>query len=262
MLKTRYSWKTTISKDIIPEWECPHCKKGILNIVKDSFHINETLISKTSHKHEDWDPSWIEGHFWWELICNNSNCKGITIIAGNMWVEEIMEEEFELNYENYLIPTFFKPALDIIPLHSDIPKVIRKTIESSFELFWIDLASAANKIRIAIELILDEKRVEKSLIRKNKRVYHTLHKRIEIFKQQQEEEAKLLLAIKWIWNDWSHSKTQLTKDDLLDAYEILEYVLDKIFERKTQKQTILKLSKAINKRKGPIRKKPIKRIEI
>ena len=57
-----------------------------------------------------------------------------------------------------------------------------------------------------------------------------------------------LLAIKWIGNEGSHPEKSLTKNDVIDLYEILEHVLSELFENKSK--TILAKAKKINKAKG------------
>ena len=56
-----------------------------------------------------------------------------------------------------------------------------------------------------------------------------------------------LMAIKWIGNDGSHYK-KITKEDILDAFKILEYCLNKIYVK--EEEEIKKLAKKINTIKG------------
>ena len=66
------------------------------------------------------------------------------------------------------------------------------------------------------------------------------------------------MAIKWIGNFGSHASDLLTKDDVLDAYEILELVISKLYEREDSIR-VKKLSKDIVKRKKPLGIKRIKK---
>ena len=56
------------------------------------------------------------------------------------------------------------------------------------------------------------------------------------------------MAIKWIGNIGSHSTENLKKEDCLDAFEMLEHVLYKLYQIEAKKLTSLK--NIINKRKG------------
>lgn len=68
---------------------------------------------------------------------------------------------------------------------------------------------------------------------------YTLHKRIERFKIKNPEQAESLMAIKWIGNSGSHTNRSLTKDDILDSFEILEHVTTKLYETDTKRITQL-----------------------
>ncbi|MCG2787057.1 MAG: DUF4145 domain-containing protein [Anaerolineae bacterium] len=76
-----------------------------------------------------------------------------------------------------------------------------------------------------------------------------MHDRIVDFEKSKPEIAQKLFAIKWLGNDGSHS-ANMTKNDVLDAYEILEIILDDLFVgyRKLIDQKIT----LINERKKPL----------
>jgi hypothetical protein len=76
----------------------------------------------------------------------------------------------------------------------------------------------------------------------------SLHERIGILKLRAASVVDALLAIKWVGNAGSHLG-QLTRDDVFDAFDILETVLDDLFVR--NRATTQKLIRDINKRKGP-----------
>ncbi|TLX23535.1 DUF4145 domain-containing protein [Chryseobacterium indologenes] len=61
------------------------------------------------------------------------------------------------------------------------------------------------------------------------------------------------MAIKWIGNYGSHSSDTISKDDLLDSYEILEHVTENLYGK--QLQRIERISKIINKKKKPLNTK-------
>lgn len=59
------------------------------------------------------------------------------------------------------------------------------------------------------------------------------------------------MAVKWIENFGSHSSKILSADDILDGFEILHLVIEMLYEKDSDQ--IKKLSKKINKRRGPIK---------
>jgi hypothetical protein len=97
---------------------------------------------------------------------------------------------------------------------------------------------------------MDSKKIAKSYLDGNKRKEYKLHNRIELFKTSNPEEADSLMAIKWIGNSGSHKSDVLTKDDILDGFEILDHVTTKLYE--TESKKIKKLREQINKRRKPI----------
>ena len=57
----------------------------------------------------------------------------------------------------------------------------------------------------------------------------------------------------WLGNAGSHSNHEVTLDDVMDAYEMMEAVLTQLYEPKGD--SVKKLVKEINKKKGPARLK-------
>ena len=82
--------------------------------------------------------------------------------------------------------------------------------------------------------------------RHHKRVGLPLHARIIEYRKKNQQLADLLLAVKWIGNSGSHD-SKITKDDTLDAYRILEYVLTKLYSN--NETELIKMATQINKMK-------------
>lgn len=59
----------------------------------------------------------------------------------------------------------------------------------------------------------------------------------------------MILAIKWLGNAGSHSRSKISFDDVLDAYEFLEHILQEVYVQKTKK--LKARAKEVNKKKGP-----------
>ena len=255
----RSIWKNHFKKNEIPEWNCPTCKKGILKGDEKNFIISEDSETIKNYSWEDWEEFFRKGVFCGTLKCNNSNCDENVAIIGEMSVieESFYAEEVDDVIETYtelLKPKLFIPSLEIFTLIESIPENIKYQIKEAFSLFFTDNSSCANKIRIVVELIMDEFKIQKVTIgndRKRRKI--SLHHRIEKFKLKYPYEGEFLMAIKWIGNTGSHSVEQLTKDDTLDGFEMLEHVIYKLYEIETKKINLLK--KKINERKGAIKKR-------
>jgi Domain of unknown function (DUF4145) len=146
-----------------------------------------------------------------------------------------------------LTPEYFYPSLDIFPIPSTCPESVAKEIKLSFQLFFCSPAASANHIRKSIENVLTDKGVKRFGISKNerKRTFINLNNRINIYKSKNPSVADYMLAIKWIGNEGSHG--DLSRDDVLDAYDILEIMLDELYVG--HGKAVKKKISMINKRK-------------
>ncbi|MDO9209663.1 MAG: DUF4145 domain-containing protein, partial [Deltaproteobacteria bacterium] len=110
----------------------------------------------------------------------------------------------------------------------------------SFALAWQDFSSAGNKVRVAIEDLIEE--LSPGLNGK-------LHNKLEAFKKVNPEVADMLMAVKWIGNAGSHT-SDLKECDLAVAYQVMEEVLRKLYGRD---QLLKAIVGKINLDKKPIR---------
>jgi len=241
----------TFNRKIWLNWKtrkpCPNCETGVLiPQTKKGLMKFETSYSKEMNSYGGFN--YTEYIFAINLKC--SNCNEIIVVSGKMVEENYPEDEREEIQRN-IIPISFIPAPKIISIPKSCPKSISKLLNSSFELYWLDISSCANKIRISIEVLLTELKVNKTKIVNSKRKNLTLHERILLYQHVNHEVVDYLLAIKWIGNAGSHF-TDITKENILDAYELLEYSLEILYNDKKKK--LVKMSKEINKKKKPIKK--------
>lgn len=234
-------------------WQCPTCSNGYLVIEKDTFRSRETAISQKGHKHYAWEPEWVSLIYSCMLKCTNGNCSERVASSGHGSLDWDIEEDEngipEQIYTEYFEPYYFYPPLKIITIPKNVPEDITTQLDKSFELFFSSPSASVNHARSALELMLTHLKVPKTTINnRNKRVKISLHNRIEKLAKQHIEFKELLLAIKWIGNEGSHPEKNLTKNDVIDLYEILEHVLAELFDNKSK--TILAKAKKINKAKG------------
>lgn len=172
--------------------------------------------------------------------------------VGGYYVDNDGHEQFHEEEIDHYTVKCISPPINIIPIHKEYPKLMKEILKLSFLLFWVDISSCANKIRIAIEILLNDRNIKKTITnRMGKRVKLSLHKRIEHCPD--DKVKSLLLAIKWIGNDGSHNNDHLEIDDVLDAYQFIDKVLDILYIKSDEQ--LLSKSKLINKMKKPIGKK-------
>jgi hypothetical protein len=239
-------------------WLCPGCQRTMLVLEEGSFHQGETGASIESMKHEASEASWLDGRFTTLLRCGA--CRGVIGVLGTYRLEERMyydpEGRTAADYTTYYRPQFFTDAPHIIPILEEVPSEVGAELKASFQQFWGDSESCANHIRSVVELILTAKRVPKTSGRGGRSPKRggrlTLHARIERFGETAPGVADQMMAIKWIGNAGSHSQA-ITRDDLLDGYDLMAVVLNELFVRSERR--IGALSRAINRQRGPRSKK-------
>lgn len=246
-----------ITKAKPPQWPCPRCGRSVLGIVGKTFSEDEGADSKKAHSHEAWDPNWISKRFSCLLKCTNSTCGEVVSCVGEGSVEEDYGYDFDgaltQEYIEWFKPMYFHPPLVMMDIPSNAPDEVVQELKASFSLFHSNANAAANCARMAIEALLTSLGVNRFSNAGGQRKPIALHHRIESLPNKFSEARDLLKAVKWIGNHGSHSGKQVTTEALMDAYDLLEAVLEELYSKKRQR--IKKVAKAVNKRKGPRRMK-------
>lgn len=251
----RRLYKLPFVKDKGADWVCPNCKKGVLRIVKDSFRSFEVRNSREAHDHEAWDPDWVNYTYSCMLQCNNDQCKENVASAGTGGVDlDVIfgkDGEPEQSWEDFFRPKFFEPPLSIIDIPHECPASVSEPLQESFRLFFCSHPAASNNVRIALEALLTELGVKRFVVNNSKRKFLNLHTRIGLLTAKHGDLKDLLFAIKWLGNAGSHADSEVTLDDVMDAYELIDHVLQELYAQKAKK--VKALAKRVNKKKGPAR---------
>lgn len=211
-----------------PAYPCVICQKGSLVLVKNSLRFKEDAESANSHKHEGFDWDWVSYTFTAWAQCTHPSCKQEYALSGVGGIEPQMNEEGEFVFEDYFLPKSCNPMPDIIEFPPKCPNDVIKELRTAFTVFWINNAACASRLRVALELLMTHLGVPKSKqIKSGKLLDMSLHDRIDAFAQKETPIGTQLMALKWLGNTASHDSTVET-DDLLDAFEIMEYALKEI----------------------------------
>lgn len=229
----------------------------------DKFIKAESANTKKWKNEEYWEPGNADVRFTCVLTCTNDFCREDVICSGM----EIYQFEVEFHradpsdptdfdevfdyFRPHLKPMLFIPHLVLFEIPSSIGKEIQSQINLSFSHFFFDSSAASNALRTALELIMDERGVSKIPIGKTRR--NSLHKRIEEFGKLEPELKPFLEAAKWIGNAGSHS-SHLSREDILDGYEMLEHVLDELYvkpDKMNKLKTLTLKAQEINIAKKP-----------
>ncbi|MEK6476831.1 DUF4145 domain-containing protein [Catalinimonas sp. 4WD22] len=246
----------------IPHWKCPTCNSATLI-------LENQIIEKPSSEAQNFPKEYyneytgnnepypdiedfpgLNGRFSFFLRCPNITCKEHVQVSGVMNSEfYYYNEEYSHELVNCYCPKYIDPPIHIINIHENYPERIKNILTDSFLLYWIDNSACANKIRTAIEFILDEIKIQKRVLNKKKKYEKlSLHKRIEILEKKDKKTSSYLMSIKWIGNSGSHLDT-LTNTNVLDAYELLDKALNRLFVK--DEERLESLSKKINRMKKP-----------
>lgn len=249
----RQPYELSFTADQLPDWTCPACQKAILVLSQDSFHFTETAASSRAHQDDNWEPEWIEYVYTCQLKCPNSACGELVVSCGNGSVdcyEGYDDDGYPVQmWADRFTPKFFYPNLKMFKIPSKTPDGVVDELDQSFTLLFANPSSASNHVRIAVEDILTALRVKRYRVIRGSRRVISLHERITLMPTKYDGIRGLLLAVKWLGNAGSHSAQSVTLDDVLDAYEIMEVILEELYA--TRKRAATSLAKMINRKRGP-----------
>lgn len=217
----------------MPAWPCPICLTGHAEMDAKSLRYEKTAPSRAQHNEDAWDPEWTEYVFtcWGE--CSNRWCKQRFAIAGAGGVQLYYDDDGEQEVSRHFTPLYCNPMPRIIDLPRGCPDEVQNELEAAFQLFWSNRKASANRIRAAIEALLDYLRVQRRQKAKTGKFRDlTLHERLEILSRRDKIAGGHLMALKWLGNSGSHNR-DVTREDLFDAFELFEHALEELIERRS-----------------------------
>ena len=231
-------------------WLCGRCQSGHIRRNPNAWFEEATADTLRARDHDAWEPDWDRLRFIGLFRCDNPACLDPVSVCG-----VLHNEHFQVGPTEYDVTTTYwvssiSPAPIPFPIGDAIPEDVAVRLRSAAGLLWSDHDAAANKIRQAVEAMLDERRVKK-FPRTGPRVSIALHRRIQDFAAINPSAADHLLAIKWIGNAGSHVGG-LSREDVLDALDLMEVALEEIYIG--HRRAILKKAKKINTTKKPLGK--------
>lgn len=242
----------SLTENFCPPWPCPTCKRGVFTLHPKALIAKETIESQRAQHHPEWDPDWTSYVFTAWAQCNNPACKEECAIGGTGGLEPEYDEDGGFSFSTYYTPKFCSPMPEIIEIPEKCPNEVKRELRAGFSLFWADRGAAANRVRIALERLLDYLGIPNQETKGTRIVELTLHKRIESFATKEPTMALHLMALKWLGNTGSH-EGKVAKNDLLDAFEVLEHVLVEMIDRRTER--VSAIAEKLTKKHGP-KKKP------
>jgi hypothetical protein len=227
----RTLFKKYFAEGDIPAWVCPSCSAGILQLPEASFYVHADANTAGQFNEDYFEAEW--AHYVFTAVLKCGRCKETVIFCGIGGVEQEYEDgpDGGTKYVRYFVPRYFEPALSLIefPNNDTIPDGIISVVTSSYPLFWADSDACANRLRVALELFLDGMGIGRRKNPDAKRDMN-LHDRIELIDEVVFAEVKKMLrAAKLVGNEGSHELGLVTRDDLLDCYEMLEFCIAQVY---------------------------------
>ncbi|CAI3924160.1 unnamed protein product [Commensalibacter communis] len=236
-------------EEALSRFICPTCKQSLLQIMKDYFKYRLNKYGLLSCEYSDvYDADKPIGIFSCLLICSDLQCQETVSCCGNFIYQQLEYTRGNVNDITEFSPKYFYPHLRLFKIPELCPTNVKQAIEESFATFFSSITATTNSIRISIEALLREHAI---FSKDENGKFVPLHRRIEsipetselyLFKEQ-------LLTLKYMGNDGSHSESTVEKEDIVDAYEVLSDVLDKLYlEKKDVSITIKKLNDEFSKK--------------
>ncbi|MEO1326527.1 MAG: DUF4145 domain-containing protein [Pseudomonadota bacterium] len=207
-----------------PSLPCPHCGAP-LNAVENSLRVESSAHNVELVNLTDIDDA--ESRFTLWLQCGHGRCREYVTVTGDVRYEPGYDEVGATITVLRLTPVHLHRAPPIIGVGEDVPDSIRSALQESFGLFWSDSGACAARLRLVVELILEDWGFPAT---SKGGGFVPVDRRIKDWETMYGENAmsRALMAIKWLGNVGAHEK-QFPRDRLLDAYDILERLLRQLF---------------------------------
>jgi len=204
---------------------------------------------------QEYHPTRATGRFVCLLLCRK--CGESCAVSGNYDTGQDGNENGTYEYECGH-PTSITPPPPMIVIPRACPAPVRSEVIAAFALYWNDLAASLNRIRNALELVLDGLKIPKSSLnkKKKKRYRVSLHQRIERLEKKRpklKDICERMMAVKHLGNAGSHPGVIVKADDVFDGFDILERVLQDMYSKHPGE--LARAVKQINRRRGPRKSK-------
>ena len=220
----RSLWRPVWQEGEYPSLPCPRCGSYLnLNseslVVKTAQHDINLFAYVTEEEIVPKFSCWMQ--------CGYADCGEVVSVSGYLTHHLFHANERDVEIARNLHPKVIIPSPPIIQIGKEVPGDIQEHLARSFTLFWIDNEACANRLRVALELVLKAWGFPRE--DENGRPV-TLHQRIEKWQALYGRGAlgMSLMALKWLGNAGSH-EDGISRDRILDAYDIFASALKALF---------------------------------
>ncbi|MGO8061308.1 DUF4145 domain-containing protein [Rhizobium johnstonii] len=226
-----------VYKQTLPAFMCPHCNTGRLAVSKKGISRKTPHYLLQQYREAELHDEGA-GLFHAFMACQMDNCGEVVSVTGDYHVqfdyagidnnnEPIIHEDLRLRVRAVV------PAPRMINFSEALADIPAGHLLKSFELFWVDLGSCANRIRIFVETLLDQFSVPRIQLRTAaKPTVLNLSQRIDELDRLKPGHSQALQTLREIGNVGSHEGA-VALSDLLDCYEALEHTLAELLDNKS-----------------------------
>jgi len=209
----------------IPRFLCPRCNEG-------------RLIQKKGYEIKTWEPNWItdeldmaglrgdvgQGQFAGFLRCDIQTCDETVVACGSYTLEiETVYPEYGNDYDVIAHYQYkfarLSPMPPIINLPDNLSDECSEQIRAAFELYFVDTGACANRLRVAVERLLDQLNIRKRGLK--------LYQRIDELDKVNPGHRHILDALRFVGNVASH-EGDVSFGDVTDCFELLEAALEEL----------------------------------
>ncbi|MGY8625636.1 DUF4145 domain-containing protein [Chromobacterium violaceum] len=240
-------------KPFFPDWTCFTCEDGSLRLDNESgFQYWEDVTTARQMRDIPIDAY----RLYFKAILRCDKCGECAMIAGDGFLDHSGDPEdgsLATKYVPFLRVRSFYPAPPIINLPVEVKETdFDSAVKQAFTLFWVDEASCANKIRLAVEYFLEFPPYSVS----RERVgggYKRLNGRLQEIIDSHPDAYQRLMALKWLGNTGSHEAV-VERRDLVDAFEVLDFMLNETFILPRARDEISQKVRALDVKHNPIKR--------
>lgn len=243
MAAARDLWCEYFSREAIPAFPCPSCGAGRLAIKDQTFAWTRLRTSDQFHSKFGYSPEEEFGRFTCLLVCSATGCREVVTVGGDAFMIPGEDYEGRIEWTEVIEPRFMYPGPPLMDVPEATPGPAAKAMKQAFTAFWGDRGSAANRLRISVERIMDSEGIPSS----NGKSALKLFDRIQEFGNIHPDYRDTLDALRHVGNLGSHDG-DVSREALLDAFEVYQEWLRNFYGKYPDR--ISDLVKKLNQTKG------------
>lgn len=241
----------SFNANAVRPYRCPSCSTGILKL-HGELSSEESVETRGLHGEEWFEVDHIQLNFSCTLRCGN--CEESVFVVGEGRVSEFYyDDESSSNgwgreiIESYT-PKFFQPPLQMIDYAANTPEDVVLSLRKASSAYFSNPSACCNNIRIAAEEILTSLGIPEVRVESGERL--TFKRRIDLLPADRQQATVLFDALRWLGNHGSHPGDAIGNEQALQAFEIMELLLEELFSNR--RRELRELAAAINNAKGPV----------